>query len=29
MEAGDPLDRLLGTLHDLEDRYAIDQKEDD
>ncbi|KAM3129282.1 hypothetical protein pb186bvf_018661 [Paramecium bursaria] len=29
LEAGDPLDRLLQTLHDLEDRYFAEQKEDD
>jgi hypothetical protein len=29
LQANEPLDRLLGTLHDLEDRYIAEQKEDD
>jgi hypothetical protein len=29
LEAGDPLEKLINTLHDLEDRYIAEQKEDD
>jgi hypothetical protein len=29
LSTGDPLDRLLSTLTDLEDRYVAEQKEDD
>jgi hypothetical protein len=29
LETHTPIDRLLDTLHDLEDRYFGDQKEDD
>jgi chromosome segregation ATPase len=29
LEAGDPLEKLISTLHDLEDRYIAEQKEDD
>jgi hypothetical protein len=29
LQSGDPLDTLISTLHDLEDRYFNEQKEDD